>query len=337
LLNTERPVQQGERMVEAPPPAPVKAETPPAEPPAEAPQPNAPEAPAQPADAPAEPNQEVEGKEAKADGPAHEIPLDDLLSIPLETTVKGDDGNDVLEKPTIKELREGYMRQKDYSRKTAEVARQREAIHEEVRKGVESERAAYFQTLQSLEAVVVNSMDAELKNANWSELAANDPATYVRLDNRRKEIDRTLSEIQSKQQALLKQRETERAQARDAQAAKSWDVLEQKIPGWNATKYQTLMKAATEYGYKPEEVGAWVDHKAFEVLHDAMLYRESKAKQAAEPPLKDKRVVVVPKVVTPGVSSPQKASQSREAEAMKQLQKRGSVADAAAVIKARLG
>ena len=331
LLTAERPVQPGERMVEQPPSNPAPA---PAAAPAEAPaEPAAPET-----EAPAEPNQQVEG-EAKPspDAETTEIPLDQLLAIPLEVTYKGDDGRDVTEKIPVKDLQQGYMRQADYSRKTAEVARQREAVSEEIRKGVEGERAAYFQTLQTLQDVVISSVDTELKNANWSELAANDPATYVRLDNRRKEIDRVLGELTTKQQEVLRQRDAERAKVRREQATKSVEVLEKKIPGWNDQLYQKLMKAGTEYGYKPDEVGEWVDHRAFEVLHDAYLYRQMKATQKPDAPLTDKRVVTVPKVIKPGPAAPATAARNREAEAMKQLQKRGGVADAAAVIKARLG
>jgi len=342
------PVQKIQALIEAdrqPEQAPAPAAAAPTPPPApEAPAPQgepapaqaAPEAPAEPAAEP-QPNQQPEGKEAKADGPTHEIPLDDLLSIPLETTVKGDDGADVVEKIPVKELQQGYMRQKDYSRKTAEVARQREAVSEEIRKGVEGERAAYFQTLQTLQDVVISSVDTELKNANWNELAANDPATYVRLDNRRKEMDRVLGELTSKQQEVIRQRDAERAKVRREQASKSVEVLEKKIPGWNDTLYQKLMKTGQDYGYKPEEVGEWVDHRAFEVLHDAFQYRQLKATQKPDAPLKDNRVVTVPKVVKPGAAAPATAAQNRESEAMKRLQSRGTVADAAAVIKARMG
>ena len=339
LLNAEKPVQPGERMVQQPPanpPAPAPSDAAPHSEPA-APVESAPEAPAETPETPAEQNQQVEG-EAKPQDAATEIPLDTLLSIPLKTTVKGDDGNDVVMELPVKELQQGYMRQQDYSRKTAEVARQRESVSEEVRKGVESERAAYYQTLQTLQDVVISSVDAELKNANWSELAANDPATYVRLDNRRKEIDRVLGELTTKQREVIQQRNAERAKVRQAQAAKSVEVLESKIPGWNDTLYQKLMKTASEsYGYKPDEVGEWVDHRAFEVLHDAFQYRQMKAQQKPDAPLKDKQVVTVPKVIKPGPAAPATAAKNRESEAMKQLQKRGSVSDAAAVIKARMG
>lgn len=335
LLQAERQVEPGERMVESPP---INQ---PAQEAAQEDEPNGETKP--PSDAPVEEkapqeNQQVEGSEASPDADTHEIPLDTLEAIPLDVTYKGDDGQDVTEKIPVKELRDGYMRQKDYSRKTAEVARQREAVSEEVRKGVESERAAYFQTLQSLQDVVISSVDAELKNANWSELAANDPATYVRLDNRRKEIDRTLGEIQSKQQEVLQQRKNEQAQVRQQQARKSIETLEQKIPGWNDALYQKLMKAASDtYGYKPDEVGSWVDHRAFEILHDAMQFRQAKAVQANQPPLKDKRVVVVPKVVRPGPAAQNTAAQARDQKAMETLRTRGTVSAAADVIKARLG
>ena len=104
--------------------SPIPPATP--EPPPAAPQ----EAP-QEAQTEAAPNQQVEGGDApqvapeEPEQPVAEIPLDQLEAIALEVVTKGDDGSDVTEKPTIKELREGYMRQKDYSRKTADIARQR--------------------------------------------------------------------------------------------------------------------------------------------------------------------------------------------------------------------
>src|SRR3990167_3656548 len=79
-----------------------------------------------PDEVPAEDNKTVEGEDAPADVPMAEIPLDQLEAIALDVKTKGEDGKDVVEKLTVKELREGYMKGKDYSRKTAEVARQRE-------------------------------------------------------------------------------------------------------------------------------------------------------------------------------------------------------------------
>ena len=320
-----------------PPPAPAAPEPEQPEPAQSEPQPDAPEGePAPEGDAPAEPNTQTEGAEP-ASG-ASELPLEQLEAIELDVTIKGEDGQNVTRKLPVKELREGYMRQADYSRKTAEIARQREGVSEEMRKGVEGERAAYFQTLQTLQETVINTIDTELKDTNWSDLAENNPAEYVRRDNRRKQTERVLSEIQTKQQEIVSQRNAERAQARNTQAARSIEILEGKIPGWNDAHYQKLLKAAvTDYGYKPDEAASWVDHRAFEILHDAFQFRQLKAQKGTTAPVTTKKVVVPPRVVTPGPAAPATAAKVRSEESMKKLQKSGTIQDAAAVIKSRMG
>jgi len=274
-------------------------------------------------------NTQVEGVDVE-----EEIPLDRLEAIALEITVKGEDGKDVVEKPTVKELRDGYMRQKDYSRKTAEVARQREEVPEKIRQGIESERAAYQQNLQNLQAALIETVAPELKDVNWSQLAVTDPFEYVRLDNRAKEIQKVLGNIQSKQQELTSKQKADESQARQKSALEARTSLVEKIPGWNDGLYQTLMDAAAkDYGYKREEVLTWIDPKAFHVLHDAYQYRQLKA----EKPIKENKVVVVPKVIKPGPAKPANTAQARESEAMKRLEKSGRYQDAAAIIRSRLG
>lgn len=285
---------------------------------------------------PAEPAVEDAPQEATEEEPAAmaEIPLDKLEAIELEVKVKGEDGRDVVEKPTIKELREGYMRQKDYSRKTAEVARQREEVPEKIRQGVESERTSYLQQLQQLQAVVIETVAPELKNVDWNTLATSDPFEYVRLQNRSKQLEQVLQGIQAKQQEITKKQQDEMSQAKQKVAQQSRQVLEEKIPGWSDQLYQQLMEAAvTDYGYKRDEVASWLDPKAFQVLHDAAEYRKMKANK----PIVDKRVVNVPKVVKSGTAQPVNRPQARHSEAVKKLQGSGRIEDAAAVIRSRLG
>ena len=289
---------------------------------------------------PAEPA--AEGEEQQTEEPAEqqdpaamaEIPLDKLEAIELEVKVKGEDGRDVIEKPTIKELREGYMRQKDYSRKTAEVARQREEVPEKIRQGVESERTVYMQTLQQLNDLVIETVAPELKNVDWNTLATSDPFEYVRLQNRSNQVQQVLNGIQVKQQEITKKQEAEKGQALQKVAQQSRQVLEERIPGWSDQLYQQLMETAvTDYGYKRDEVASWLDPKAFQVLHDAAEYRKMKANK----PIVDKRVVNVPKVVKSGTAQTVNRSQTRQSEAVKKLQGSGRIEDAAAVIRSRLG
>lgn len=282
------------------------------------------EAPAEEADAAAS-----EGEEAETGKPAvAEIPLDQLEAIELETKVQG-----VVEKHTIKELREGYMRQKDYSQKTAEVARQREEVGETVRKAVESQRTQMQQELQQIQDILIETISPELKDVNWNHLATNEPAEYVRLRNRADQIAKTLNTVKAKHAELTQQQQNEQRQAMQRVAQESRSRLEAEIPGWNDNLYQELMKVGIEVGYKQDEVANWLDPRAFKVLHEVYEYRKLKA---GKPPTSSK-VVTPPRVVKPGATAANSQGQQRHSEAMKKLQSSGNVQDAAAVIRMRLG
>lgn len=292
-----------------------------------------PQAEAQPPEdaAPAEPNAQEEGAEAPSE-PVAEIPLEQLESIELEVTVKEEDGRDVTEKQSIKELKLGYMRQKDYQRKTQEVARQRNEVEAKVRQGVEAERAQYAQTLAALQAAVVEAVEPELRNVNWNQLANENPAEYVRLRNRADQVANALQTAKAKQNEVLARQRAESDQALRKAAAESRQVLEKDIPGWNDTLYQDLLQQGLKVGFKPDEVGQWVDPRAIKLLHKAHLYDQL---QATKPPA-EKKVVAVPKVIKPGSTTKTNPAQVKQKEALERVQKSGRWQDAAELIKARL-
>ena len=290
------------------------------------------------AEAPAGPNKQVEGEEEATPEDARrvaEIPLDQLEAIEIETTYKGEGGADITEKLPVKALREGFMRQKDYQRKTAELARQREAEAETRRQAIESERTAYQQNLQQMQSLLLETAAPELKDVNWNDLAANNPFEYVRLRNRADQITQALSQIQTKHKELTAKQQAEQEAARKAAATKAVETLQADIPGWNDALYQSLMKAGDKYGYKPEEVATWIDPRAIKLLHKAHLYDQLQADKKAPP--SDKKVTVPPKVVKPGPAQNVNQRNQQAQGAMKQLKASGKIEDAAAVIRSRLG
>lgn len=290
---------------------------------------------------PTGPNKQVEGdqpppEQAPDDRPAHEISLDDLEAVELE--VKWKDGEkDVVEKRSIKELRDGYMKDADYRRKTTDLARQREQLPAEISKAVAAERVQYVKELQAMDDLVTQVAATELEGVNWNDLSVNNPFEYVRLDNRKKQIAQAREAIKAKQQEVLTKHQAEQREATQKAAIAARTQLESDIPGWNDTLYQGLMKTAIEqYGYKPEEVAAWVDPRAFKLLHAATQGAKAKSETRTETPAPTKRVVVTPKTVKPGATTPAVAGQRQQA-AMKQLQGSGKIADAAEVIRQRFG
>jgi len=286
-------------------------------------------------------NATVEGEDAPAgDGEAApdkaavaEIPLDQLEAIELETTYKGDDGKDVTEKLPIKELRQGYMRGKDYSRKTAEVARQRDEVGMKVRQGIESERTQYANNLQQLQAMLIETVAPELKNVDWNHLAANDTYEYVRLRNRSEQITNVLNNVKQKQQEVETKREADKHESVKAEAQKTWATLESEIPGWNADLYQSALKASESLGYNQAETGAWLDARAIKLLHKAYLYDQLKAGKAPA----DKKVVVAPRAIAPGATPAVSKQAQQQGKALDRLRKTGKLDDLTAVIASRMG
>ena len=284
-------------------------------------------------EAPVGPNKQAEGDDAPqedAQGMA-EIPLDQLENIELEISVQGEK-----RKLPIKELRDGYMKDADYRKKTADLNRQREQLHEETRKATDAERMKYVTELQTLHDLVTQTAASELGNVDWNDLAQNNAFEYVRLDNRKKQITHTLETIRAKQQEVLSKHSQEQKAAMQKAATEARDQLEKDIPGWNDALYQSLMKAGIEkFGYKQDEVTSWVDPRAFKLLHKAHLYDQLQAEKTAPPA--DKKVSVPPKVVRPGPQRETSQQANRDANALKQLRTSGRSEDAAAVIKNRLG
>lgn len=288
--------------------------------------PDAPEA--QPATDAPENNAQVEGDVPDDKAAVAEIPIEQLEAIELEVTHKGDDGKDVTAKLPIKALREGYMRQADYQRKTADLARQREQATEAVRQGVQGERTQYLQNLQQLEAVVMETAAAELKNVNWNDLSINNPFEYVRLQNRQNEVNQTLNNIRTKQQEVRTKQDADTRQAKEQAAHKTWATLETDIPGWSNDLYEAAMKATESVGFNPGESKQWLDAKAIKLAYKAHQYDLLQAGK----PAADKKVINVPKVIKPGATATASPTAQKRSDALTRLNKSGKVDDLAAFL-----
>ena len=220
------------------------------------------------------------------------------------------------------------MRQQDYQRKTAEVARQREQAQESIRQGVATERAQYLQQLQTLKAVVLEAAAPELKDVNWTDLSTNNPFEYVRLQNRQNQLNQTLQNIDAKAAEVMGRQQADARQAAAATAQKTWATLQSDIPGWNETVYQEALKAGESVGYTAAETAQWLDAKAIKLLHELSTLRKL---QASKPSV-DKKVVNVPKVVKPGAQPNASPQVARRNETLQRLNKSGRVSDLAALL-----
>jgi hypothetical protein len=233
----------------------------------------------------------------------------------FEIPVKGGEP----EKVSLKELEGGYMRQKDYTQKTQELARARDQLQEEVRKSVEPTVQAYQQHLGILQQAVIATIMPEMHNVDMERLAQEDPSRYVALSAKFQKAQQLVGQIQQQQQQLA-------AQANQQTAERSRRALSDPVTGiadWNDEMYTGIIKEGSRaYGFAPDEVAAVVDHRMIRVLHDALQYQKAKAAQ----PGISKKVALAPKLVRAGTpTSSSDRQQTTEKELMARLKKsRGS-------------
>lgn len=284
-----------------------------------------PDAPVEDGKAPVEAKEEQPEQEAAEDTETVEIDEES----PMFDVVVGEG----TKKLSLKELRAGYMMQQDYTRKTQEVAKQREEVQAQARQATEQAVKPYVERLQVFQKAVQATVAPELGNVDWNKLASEDPAEYVRLSNRAKQVNDVLTAAQQEINRVQSEQQHQEQTKLAEKAAKAVEVLQKDIPEWGSAVYQDLMKTAVEkYGYAPDEIAKETDPRLFKLLNDAkaqLAIREAK-------PVATKKVAVVPKTVK---SNAREGDGQRRVvqDAKDRLRKSGRDSDALPIFERLLG
>ena len=227
---------------------------------------------------------------------------------------------------TLDELRNGYQRHADYTRKSQSLAEQRKAYESNL-EAVQNERGQYAEALKTLSAQ--KSADLErFKNVDWATLKQDDPMEYMEKRLELQDVQDKISTIDAEQDRVRTQAiEDTQTFLRD-KLQKEAEILAEKLPEYSDPS-STLRNDIREYtlslGFSPEDVDGITDHRVVLVLHKAM--QAEKGSQVSS-----KKSKTVPKVVKSG--TPQtKAQKSRKAKQTKRerLAKTGHHRDAAEV------
>lgn len=244
------------------------------------------------------------------------------------------------QKVNLDELKEGYSKGSDYTKKTMELSEQRRSIDTELdtiskdKEAVKKMREDYAQKLQ----VVEQNLQTD-DNIDWVQLAQNDPTDYAvkkAEHDRKKELQsqvqqerQKLAEEQRKEQELIYKRHIE------AERGKLVNTLpvfgdEQKAP----KIMQEIGNFAIKQGYTEQEVNMIVDHRAVKTLYDAYKYNQLLEKKG----LRDKKVKPSNRVVSSEGKNETKSTDKvlRVNDRMKQLKKSGNIKDAQKVLSAML-
>lgn len=229
----------------------------------------------------------------------------------------------------LSELKNGYQRQADYTRKTQEVSEVKRAAEAEFTKA-QQERQTYAQNLQRLQ-IQTEALLQQQQSTDWQALLESDPVEYLKQQRIAQEQHAKLAQIHQEQQRVQQQEAYEAEQRQVQHLQDQREQLLAKIPQWkDETKAKAEKAALRDFllneGYDDETVGNLADARAVVIARKAMLYDQMVAKASVAA----KKVSTLPtRVERPGAGD--NPSLDKRSAAFQKLSKSGRIEDAAAL------
>lgn len=235
---------------------------------------------------------------------------------------------------TLAELRNGYSRTADYTRKATALAEQRKAFEAEA-EAIRAERTQYAELLPILQQQIQQQNAAE---PDWDTLYDEDPIEAARLERHwrktKDEQTQRLAAIRAEQQRLAEEETKQRTHQMQAVVQAERARLPEVIPEWKdqetmMREAQELREWATSNGLTEQDVNSLTQAAHIALIRKAMMYDKGvKNVEKAKQPAKKKA-----RVVRPGSSNSSAKSGSVDIKrASKRLAQTGRVDDAAKLL-----
>ena len=277
-------------------------------------------------------NSPVEGSESDLDDD-EDGDGDGYGTLDLSTTLEVDG-----EEKTIEELRSGFLRQKDYTRKTQELAENRKAMDAQYQE-IERERAEYAQLLPAMAERIQQAAEQE---PDWDTLYDTDPVMAAKAERQwRKEQEGRVAQlqaVQAEQQRMQQIEAQKQQQMQQSYLEQQRHILPDIIPEWRdrkvaATEATQIRDFLLGEGFSEQDVSGMSNATLVKLARKAMLYDrgETRANEVKAKPKKPRA-----KILKSGSRASQPKRTSAAQEAQNRARKTGRVNDAAAAIKALL-
>lgn len=235
---------------------------------------------------------------------------------------------------TLDELRKGYSRYSDYTRKTQALAEERKSFQSEA-EAIRMERAQYAELLPVLKAQLEVQSEAE---PDWDNLYNEDPIEAARLERhwRKSHQERAakLQAIEAEQKRVAEETANDQQRALSefvqAERAKLPDVIpEWRDEGVMQSEAKELREWALNNGFSERDLSALVQASHVSILRKAMMFDKGQ-KKVEKVKAQPKKVA---RIVRPGSSGTQINTRSTDVKkASQRLARTGRIADAAALL-----
>jgi len=217
---------------------------------------------------------------------------DEYDEVPVEVPSYTVQVNGKSETVDLEELKSGYQKGADYTRKTQALSEDRKSFDAE-RNAIGQERVKYQQALTQFQTMMSEQYD-QYRDIDWNTLKEEDPIGYMTRKEEMRDIESRGQRALQEQQAIQQQQNAEYQRSHQELVQREMDLLGDKMPEWKTPEKRAKINEALKLyagniGYTPEELDAVTDHRALIVLDKARKYDRI---QASNP----KKVRNVPKV-----------------------------------------
>lgn len=181
------------------------------------------------------------------------------------------------------ELKDGYLRQADYTRKTQEVANERKQV-EALKAEAEATFNASHEVIEARAHMI--GLEAKLKQfeaTDWQKYVSEDPMgaqadwiAFQQLQQQHGQVSQYLN-TQQAQRAEQMERDTANRLRETAEFAKT------KIPGWTPEMDAKIVGFVENLGIPRDQIVQAVNPQVYQLMHLAYLGSQSLAKQQTPP------------------------------------------------------
>lgn len=241
------------------------------------------------------------------------------------------------EEITVEELKAANLRQRDYTRKTQELAEQRKTLEAQYSE-IERERAQYAQMLPALQ----QRLEQKEQEPDWDTLYDTDPTMAAKAERQwRKQQDEReaqMQAVQAEQQRLQALQQQKVQQMQEQYVSQQREILPEVIPEWRDNK--VAAQEATQIrdfllgeGFTEQDIGGLTNATLVKLARKAMLYDRGETRVTAA---KAKPKKARAKTLRSGTKASQPRPKSDAQKAIQNAKQSGRVQDAASAIKALL-
>ena len=215
-----------------------------------------------------EEQEEPEAEEVEVEEVAEEVAAD-----PEQEVVEIEIDGELVEVPV--KYKDHFLRQKDYTVKTQEVAAQRKAV--EVQMGAVEQARQQYDFAQSVQPSILKAQQLEAQaeqyhehlRSNIDSLSATDiTKIQMAIQDARNERDGIINDVKAQQTEFQQAQE----QSRTELLNKGTEVLRQRIPGWGETQQKQVREYAISTGFTEAEISQVTDPRQVEALYKASQY-----------------------------------------------------------------